>query len=63
MQKILCMSNYIEIAVVNEYGGNTLPLTSSRLLEVKDCVLDRSLGTFYRLSEEIPCLIWWQLLA
>lgn len=57
MQKILCTSNTIEIAAVNEHEGNTLPLTSSRLLEVKDCVLDCSLGTFYRLSEEIPSLI------
>ena len=57
MQKKLYTSNYFEITVVNKYGGNTLPLTFSRLLEVKDCVLDHSLDTFYRLSEEIPSLI------
>lgn len=48
------MSNYFEIAVVNEFGGNILSLVFSRLLEVKDCVLYHSLGIFYRLSEEIP---------
>lgn len=50
------MSNYFEIAAINEFGGNTSSLVSSRLLEVKDCVLYHNLSIFYRLSEGIPSL-------
>lgn len=38
MQTILCTSYYTEKTVVNDYRGETLALTYSRLLTVKDCL-------------------------